>query len=94
MYTCVSVSREAAERQQDDTLPIFCHVLILNTDKHFTVSGITQLPWATSLHFCIPAVEVREKAMAPHSSTLAWKIPWTEEIGRLQSMGSLRVRHD
>ena len=33
-----------------------------------------------------------EKAMAPHSSTLAWNIPWTEEPGRLQSMGSLRVR--
>ena len=35
-----------------------------------------------------------EKAMAPHSSTLAWKIPWTEEPGRLQTMGSLRVRND
>ena len=35
-----------------------------------------------------------EKAMAPHSSTLAWKIPWTEEPGRLQSMGLRRVRHD
>ena len=35
-----------------------------------------------------------EKAMAPHSSTLAWKIPWMEEPGRLQSMGSLRVEHD
>ena len=35
-----------------------------------------------------------EKAMAPHSSTLAWKIPWTEEPGRLQSMASLRVRHN
>ena len=35
-----------------------------------------------------------EKAMAPHSSTLAWKIPWTEEPGGLQSMGSLRVAHD
>ena len=32
--------------------------------------------------------------MAPHSSTLAWKIPWTEEPGRLQSVGSLRVKHD
>ena len=32
--------------------------------------------------------------MATHSSTLAWKIPWTEEPGRLQSMGSLRVGHD
>ena len=35
-----------------------------------------------------------EKAMAPHSSSLAWKIPWTEEPGRLQSMGSLTVGHD
>ena len=35
-----------------------------------------------------------EKAMAPHSSTLAWKIPWTEEPGRLQPMGSQRVGHD
>ena len=35
-----------------------------------------------------------EKEMAPHSSTLAWKIPWTEEPGRLQSMGSQRVRYD
>ena len=36
----------------------------------------------------------QEKAMAPHSSTLAWKIPWTAEPGRLQSMGSLRVGHN
>ena len=35
-----------------------------------------------------------EKTMATHSSTLAWKIPWTEEPGRLQSMGSQRVGHD
>ena len=35
-----------------------------------------------------------EKEMATHSSTLAWKIPWVEEPGGLQSMGSLRVRHD
>ena len=35
-----------------------------------------------------------EKEMATHSSTLAWKIPWMEEPGRLQSMGSLRVGHD
>ena len=35
-----------------------------------------------------------EKEMATHSSTLAWKIPWTEEAGGLQSMGSQRVRHN
>ena len=36
----------------------------------------------------------KEKTMASHSSTLAWKIPWMEEPGGLQSMGSLRVGHD
>ena len=46
---------------------------------------------------CFPPARiwmVVEKAMAPHSSTLAWKIPWTEEPGRLQSMGLHRVGHD
>ena len=54
---------------------------------------------------CLPAMQetwVRslgqedplEKEMAPHSSILAWKIPWMEEPGRLQSMGSQRVGHD
>ena len=38
--------------------------------------------------------DLLEKEMAIHSSTLAWKIPWTEEPGRLQSMGSQRVGHD
>ena len=38
--------------------------------------------------------DLLEKEMATHSSTLAWKIPWMEEPGRLQSMGSQRVRHD
>ena len=37
---------------------------------------------------------IPEKAMAPHSSILAWRTPWTEEPGGLQSMGSQRVRHD
>ena len=43
---------------------------------------------------CLLATSVPEKAMAPHSSTLAWKIPWAEEPGGLQSMGSRRVGHD
>ena len=42
--------------------------------------------WCSSWHL--------EKAMATHSSTLAWKIPWMEEPGRLQSMGLRRIRHD
>ena len=50
--------------------------------------------WLTSLEKFFPPVWKVEKAMAPRSSTLAWKIPRTEEPGRLQSMGSWRVRHD
>ena len=38
--------------------------------------------------------DLLEKAMASHSSTPAWKVPWTEEPGRLQSVGSQRVGHD
>ena len=40
------------------------------------------------------SIRTSEKAMAPHCSPLAWKIPWMEEPGRQQSMGSLRVGHD
>ena len=46
--------------------------------------------WVQSLGWEDPL----EKEMAIHSSTIAWKIPWTEEPGRLQSMGSQRVGHD
>ena len=44
--------------------------------------------------FVTPYTIQLEKAMAPYTSTLAWKIPWMEKPGRLQSMGSLRVGHD
>ena len=58
-----------------------------NLDSIFKSRDIT-LP--TKVHL----VKAMEKAMATHSSTLAWEIPWTEEPGRLQSMGWLRVGHD
>ena len=45
-------------------------------------------------HFRVLLFWETEKAMAPHSTTLAWKIPGMEEPGRLQSMGSLRVGRD
>ena len=66
-------------------------------------SGSSQFMYCWSLVWKILSImleftsmwgECTEKAMAPHSSTLAWKIPWMEEPGRLQSMGSLRVQHD
>ena len=44
--------------------------------------------------FFLPISGQVEKEIAIHSSTLAWKIPWTEESGRLQAVGSQRVRHD
>ena len=47
--------------------------------------------WLISFLKCLKQME---KAMAPHSSTLAWKIPWMKEPGRLQSMGSRRDGHD
>ena len=43
---------------------------------------------------CLGWEDPLENEMAIHSSTIAWKIPWTEEPGRLQSMGSQRIRHD
>ena len=46
--------------------------------------------WDLNIANMIPV----EKEMATHSSIIAWKIPWTEEPGRLQSVGSLRVRQD
>ena len=50
----------------------------------------TREPWVQSLGWEDPL----EKEMATHSSVLAWKIPWVEDRGRLQSMGSQRVGHD
>ena len=57
------------------------------TQTLMTIFNLGRLIWASLM-------AQSEKAMAPHSSTLAWKIPWTEEPGRLQSTGSWRVGHD
>ena len=60
-------------------------------NKHSELcGGKMQETWVRSLGREDPL----EKEMATHSSTLAWKIPWTEEHGRLQSMGLQRVGHD
>ena len=56
--------------------------------------GLAGPPGISRAHCFEVLCLILEKAMAPHSSTLVWKIPWTEEPGRLQSMGSLRVGHD
>ena len=70
-------------------------ISLLSSWTSFLFSICFQNPLLNFLPCLItPLYPNREKAMAPHSSTLAWKIPWTEEPGRLQSMGSWRVRHD
>ena len=52
------------------------------------------LIWIFFPVICHITIITSEKAMAPHPSTLAWKIPWKEEPGGLQSMGTLGVRHN
>ena len=58
------------------------------------VSGLILAVASLVTEFWVCSVVVLEKAMETHSSTLAWKIPWMEQPGRLQSMGSRRVGHD
>ena len=59
--------------------------------KNAEVIGHSLLQWTT---FCQNSPPWLEKEMETHSSILAWKIPWTEEPGRLQSMGTQRVWHN
>ena len=67
---------------------------ILVSSGYMPRSGIAGCMVVLFLVFKEPPYCLPEKAMATHSGTLAWKMPWTEEPGRLQSMGLLRVRHD
>ena len=62
--------------------------------KHFAKGNRRKGSDQGRMYFLLFRRTTVEKAMAPHSSTPAWKIPWTEEPGRLQSMESLRVRHN
>ena len=82
------------------------HIYVFIYDICFSLSDLLHSIWQTlgsstilqmtQLHpfLWLSNILLSEKAVAPHSSTLAWKIPWAEEPGRLQSMGSLRVGHD
>ena len=83
-------------------LVIVIHHFPLSSQKHWVVEGKRIVSmfhrsgnWRGNwTNFTQDYSKLSEKAMAAHSSTLAWKIPWVEEPGRLQSMGSRRVRHD
>ena len=76
---------------------IMCFAVGLQKSKHIHCTQgahcLMEKGYRQCLVWCV--LEQRmEKAMAPHSSTLAWEIPWMEEPGGLQSMGALRVGHD
>ena len=73
---------------------IFWCVMEQTSGIHFWAEGSKHccVYWICSAYWiCSVSESFSEKAMAPHSSTFAWKIPWTEEPGRLQSMGSLEL---
>ena len=74
------------DRGNRDQIANICWIIEKARDCRVTVAPSSEYD---EMFTCYP-----EKAMAAHSSTLAWKIPWTEEPGGLQSMGSLRLRHN
>ena len=88
---CEIVAKHAKEVHRF-TLPLKTNtVLPIASFCGFSKGLRTVLP---GLHFGPSTRLELEKAIAPHSSTLAWKMPWTEEPARLQSRGSLRVGHN
>ena len=78
-----------------DRLQLMIKFVILGIESYqFWLILIVVYVASQSRYINSSSITLAEKAMAPHSGTPAWKIPWTEEPGRLQSMGSLRVGHD
>ena len=92
-FLCECFFKYMANPSQRNAIPfknIWCYVL--HSFVHFPGMRL----WATGpfwMDFLVQK-QLNQPAMAPHSSTLAWKIPWTEEPGRLQSMESRRVKRD
>ena len=83
----LELSEQQSGREDLEYIIIYWTSLVAQMVKHLPTVRET---WVRSLGWEDPL----EKAMAPHSSTLTWKILWTEEPGGLQSMGSQRVGHD
>ena len=91
MLGCVAISSSRGSSQPRDQTCISC--IVRQVLNHCTTREIP-LSLSKKVNFKMSVYYISEKAMAPHSSTLAWRIPWTEEPGGLQSMWSLRVGHD
>ena len=75
-------------------LTIYFLILVESHNMKVFFKQLLQTVDPSCINICNLITHVSEKAMAPYSSTLAWKIPWMEESGGLQSMESLRVGHD
>ena len=86
MYFLIILSRNA-------TGFLFCYVVLYLAS--LVAQMVKHLPamWETQVR-SLGQEDPLEKEMATHSSTLAWNLPWMEELGMLQSMGSQRVGHD
>ena len=94
-YICVKALMTKVNIMRNSAFSTCFHTKANNLHPNFFFLFGWKKPSATEfLKKFIQSRELLEKAMAPHSSALAWKIPWTEEPGWLQSMGLLRVRHD
>ena len=79
-----SLQMVIAAMKLKDTWASLVAQLVKNLPAMWETSCVRSLGWEDPL----------EKEMSSHSSILVWKMPWTEELGRLQSMGSQRVRHN
>ena len=82
-----------------ENIPIHCSAYHRPPTQTFIIEYILSTMWKDKWKIKMtlnwrPLVQHLEKTMAPHSSTLAWKIPWTEEPGRLQSLGLQKIGHD
>ena len=85
------VTCERPEGQEQSSVQSLSHVQFFATPRTTAHQASLSITNSQSL---LKLRSIEEKAMATHSSTLAWKMPWMEEPGGLQSMGSHRVRHD
>ena len=83
----LELSEQQSGREDLEYIIIYWTSLVAQMVKHLPTVRET---WVRSLGW----EDLLEKEIITHSSTLAWKIPWTEEPGRLQSMGLQRFRHD
>ena len=89
LFICLAIAFALASGKIPTVFPLFTKVVT----NHSSHKGIAK-ECSNYRTIALISDASTEKAMAPHSSTLAWKIPWTEEPGGLQSMGSQRLRHD